>query len=159
MPSDLDIFLFREGTQSNLHGMLGCRLLEGDAGAEFAVWAPNASAVSVIGDWNGWTPGANALAPRSDGSGIWEGAASEVRQGHAYKYRIVTHDGTGFLEKADPLGFYSELPPATASRAWRLDHAWQDGQWMASRSGRNGLGSPMAIYEAHLGSWRRKDGA
>jgi 1,4-alpha-glucan branching enzyme len=136
--------------------MLGCRLSDGDAGAEFAVWAPNASGVSVIGEWNDWRADATPLVLRSDGSGIWEGAASGVRQGHAYKYRIVNHGSV--FEKADPLGFYSELPPATASRAWRLDHAWQDGQWMASRAGRNGLGAPMAIYEAHLGSWRRKHG-
>jgi len=157
MPSDQDVYLFREGTLANLHRMLGCHLAESGSGAAFAVWAPNASAVSVMGDWNGWNPDVNHLSPRPDGSGIWEGALDGVQQGQAYKYRIVTRDGSR-LDKADPVGFLCELPPATASRAWRLDYEWGDGTWMSSRGAHNGLEAPMAIYEAHLGSWRRKDG-
>ena len=76
MPSDQDVYLFREGTLANVHRMLGCHLVEPGPGAAFAVWAPNASAVSVMGDWNGWNPDANQLSPRSDGSGIWEGTQS-----------------------------------------------------------------------------------
>ena len=158
MPSDQDVYLFREGTLANLHRMLGCHLVEEGPGAAFAVWAPNASAVSVMGDWNGWNPNANHLSPRPDESGIWEGALGEVLHGQAYKYRIVSRDGSRRLDKADPVGFFCEQPPATASRAWRLDYDWRDATWMSSRGARNGLDAPMAIYEAHLGSWRRKDG-
>jgi len=158
VPTDLDIYLFREGTHTNIYRTLGCHLLTG-RGATFGVWAPNAAAVSVIGDWNGWQPGATPLAVRADGSGIWEGTSPDVEHGQAYKYRIVSSEGGRILEKADPLGFYCELPPATASRAWRLGYEWQDGSWMASRGARNGLDAPMSIYEVHLGSWRRKDGA
>ena len=157
MPGEQDIYLFREGTQTNLPRILGCRLLDQEQGATFAVWAPNASAVSVIGDWNGWQSKDSPLAPRPDGSGIWEGTLPGVLQGHAYKYRIETADGR-ILEKADPVAFCAELPPATASRVWRLDYEWRDGAWMQSRAARNGLESPMSIYEIHLGSWRRKDG-
>jgi len=159
VPTEQDIYFFREGTHTNIYRMLGCHLHESGAGASFAVWAPNASTVSVIADWNGWQAGTDTLARRSDGSGIWEGVIPEAQHGHAYKYRIVSSDGSRTLEKADPVGFYCELPPATASRAWRLDYSWQDAGWMASRAGRNGLEAPMSIYEAHLGSWRRKDGA
>jgi 1,4-alpha-glucan branching enzyme len=158
VPSEQDVYLFREGTHASLHRMLGCQLSPDGAGGSFAVWAPNASAVSVIGDWNGWQPGADELRARADGSGIWEGVLQGVRHGQAYKYRIVARDGGRILEKADPVGFYCESPPATASRAWTLDYEWQDGVWMGSRTARNGLEAPMAIYEAHLGSWRRKDG-
>ncbi|MDB6084023.1 MAG: glgB, partial [Gammaproteobacteria bacterium] len=159
MATEQDIYLFREGTNANIHRMLGCHLGEPGAGATFAVWAPNASAVSVIGDWNGWDPSADQLTGRPDGSGIWEGRIGAVQHGHAYKYRIVSSDGYRILEKADPVGFYGELPPATASRAWKLDYQWLDGGWMGARAERNGLEAPMAIYEAHIGSWRRKDGA
>ncbi len=158
MASDQDVYLFREGTNANLQRILGCRLSPGDKGtANFAVWAPNASAVSVIGDWNGWHGGADNLVPRTDGSGIWEGVFHGVERGQAYKYRIVARDGR-VLEKADPVGILCELPPKTASRVWTLDYEWQDSAWMAARGSRNGLDAPMSVYEAHLGSWRRKDG-
>jgi len=158
-PSEQDIYLFREGTNANLHDFLGCHLLAAPAGARFAVWAPNASAVSVIGDWNGWNTGADPLAARADASGIWEGTVEGVRAGQAYKYRISSGDGARVLEKADPVGFLCEAPPATASRAWRLDYEWHDADWLNSRGAHNGLDAAMVIYEAHLGSWRRKDGA
>ncbi len=158
MPSKHDVYLFREGTHANVHGMLGCHLLDAGAGASFAVWAPNASAVSVIGEWNGWDAGANPLSPRPDSSGIWEGIVPGVQHGQAYKYRIASRDGTRLLEKADPVGFFCELPPATASRAWKLEHEWRDHAWMESRAAHNGLDAPMAVHEVHLGSWRRKDG-
>jgi 1,4-alpha-glucan branching enzyme len=127
------------------------------AGAHFAVWAPNAAAVSVIGDWNGWK-GGDALAARADGSGIWEGAAPGAQRGQAYKYRITSHLGGFTVEKADPYALCCEPPPATASRIWTLEYEWQDAAWMAARGGRNGLDAPMSIYELHAGSWRRKDG-
>jgi 1,4-alpha-glucan branching enzyme len=156
--SDQDIYLLREGTQARVYDLLGCHLSEADGTARFAVWAPNASAVSVIGDWNGWEGAASPLARRSDGSGIWEGIVPGVRHGQAYKYRIISPQGW-VLDKADPVGFLCEAPPKTASVAWSLNYEWQDSGWMGSRATRNGLSSPMAIYEAHLGSWRRKDGA
>jgi 1,4-alpha-glucan branching enzyme len=157
VPGEQDVYLFREGTHANLQHVLGCHLLPQDQGAEFAVWAPNAAAVSVIGDWNGWQWEGSALSPRIDSSGIWEGTLPGVHHGHAYKYRIQTRDGQ-ILEKADPLAIFSEHPPATASRVWALDYEWRDNAWMESRAARNGLEAPMSIYEAHLGSWRRKDG-
>ena len=158
MLTDQDIYLFREGTHGRLYERLGARLAADGSGAHFAVWAPNAASVSVIGDWNGWDAAANPLAPRSDHSGIWEGSVAGVRHGHAYKYRINSHVGGYQVEKADPFAICSELPPATASRAWALDYAWQDSAWMNSRAARNGLDAPMSIYELHLGSWRRNQG-
>jgi 1,4-alpha-glucan branching enzyme len=155
--TDQDIYLFREGTHSYLGSKLGCNLVPG-SGAHFAVWAPNAKAVSVIGDWNGWRGGEDVLAPRADGSGIWEGAAAGVQRGQAYKYRITSRVDDFVVEKADPYAVCSELPPATASRAWTLEYEWRDSAWMNSRASRNGLDAPMSIYELHAGSWRRKDG-
>jgi 1,4-alpha-glucan branching enzyme len=155
--TDQDIYLFREGTHSQLHSKLGCMLLPG-SGAHFAVWAPNAAAVSVIGEWNGWRPGEDSLAPRADSSGIWEGAAQAVQHGHAYKYHITSQVDGFVVEKADPYAICCELPPATASRAWTLEYEWQDAAWMAARARSNGLDAPMSIYELHAGSWRRKDG-
>jgi 1,4-alpha-glucan branching enzyme len=152
-----DIYLFREGSHGELFSKLGCQL-QGKGGASFGVWAPNAAKVTVIGDWNGWGAQEDMLAPRSDGSGIWECIVPAAQRGQAYKYRITSgvNDYTG--EKADPIAFYAELPPATGSRIWSLEWEWQDAKWMASRAARNGLDAPMSIYELHLGSWRRKDG-
>jgi 1,4-alpha-glucan branching enzyme len=155
--TDQDIYLFREGTHGRLYDRLGCRL-EAAGGAHFAVWAPNAAAVSVIGDCNGWNADAGPLSPRSDESGIWEGSIAGVQHGQAYKYRIISRVGNYRVDKADPFGVYCESPPATASRAWALDYAWNDGAWMSSRAARNGLDAPMSIYELHLGSWRRNHG-
>ena len=157
MLTEQDIYLFREGTHASLFDELGCHLQAG-GGASFAVWAPNAAKVSVIGDWNGWGAREDVLAPRWDGSGIWEGSVPQVQHGQAYKYRIVSRWNDFTAEKADPVGFLCEAPPATASRAWSLEWEWNDGDWMASRGERNGLAAPISIYEAHLGSWRRKDG-
>jgi 1,4-alpha-glucan branching enzyme len=156
--TDQDIYLFREGTHGRMYERLGARLAADGSGVHFAVWAPNASEVSVIGDWNGWNAGANRLAPRSDHSGIWEGSVPGAGHGHAYKYRINSHIGGYQVEKADPYGVCCELPPATASRVWALDYDWQDSAWMSSRAKRNGLDAPMSIYELHLGSWRRNQG-
>jgi 1,4-alpha-glucan branching enzyme len=155
--TDHDIYLFREGSHSRLYEKFGCRLAE-DGSAEFAVWAPNAQSVSVVGDFNGWSSDANPLKARLDESGVWEGRIPNVQQGQAYKYRIVSWVGGYTVEKADPVGFLCELAPATASRVWSLDYRWNDEPWMSSRASRNGLGAPMSIYEMHPGSWRRKDG-
>jgi 1,4-alpha-glucan branching enzyme len=154
--TDHDIYLFREGSHSRLYEKFGCTLAAGGV-AQFVVWAPNAESVSVIGDFNGWNAGAHPLHPRPDGSGVWEGRVPQVHQGQAYKYRIVSRGGYT-VEKADPMATSSELAPATASRVWPLDYRWNDQAWMSSRGTRNGLSSPMSIYEVHPGSWRRQDG-
>jgi 1,4-alpha-glucan branching enzyme len=149
-----DLFFFREGTHAQLYRILGCHL--GDDRARFAVWAPQASAVSVIGDFNDWDDSRHAAQVRWDGSGIWQAEVAGVRQGQRYKYVIRTHSGER-LEKADPFARYAEQPPATASIAWDAgDHAWNDDAWMAQRGGRNALDAPMSVYEVHLGSWRRR---
>jgi 1,4-alpha-glucan branching enzyme len=150
-----DVFFFREGTHARLYQKLGCHVRK--SGALFGVWAPNARAVSLMGDFNGWDAGANALEPRQDSSGIWEGYVAGVKAGACYKYRIVTQSGTA-LDKADPFAFYAEVPPRTASRAWSLDYKWGDRNWMKGRGKRNALDAPMSIYEMHLGSWRRPNG-
>ncbi len=158
MLTDQDIYLFREGTHGRLYTELGAHATADGSGVHFAVWAPNASDVSVIGDWNGWNADSHRLAPRGDHSGIWEGTVPGVQDGQAYKYRITSHVGGYRVEKADPYATFCELPPATASRVWNLDYAWQDSAWMSSRGARNGLAAPMSIYELHVGSWRRKNG-
>jgi 1,4-alpha-glucan branching enzyme len=155
--TDQDIYLFREGTNGRLYNGLGSHPSR-DGGAHFAVWAPNAGAVSVIGAWNGWNPDANPLAPRNDESGIWEGHVAGAQGGEPYKYRIRSRVNGYSVDKADPFSRFCELPPATASRIWGLEYAWSDGEWMASRADRNGLSAPMSIYELHLGSWRRDHG-
>ena len=158
MLTDHDVYLFREGSHGRLYDKLGCHLSSDGKSAQFAVWAPNAQTVSVIGEWNGWDPGAHPLAVRADGSGVWEGKVAGVGRGQAYKYRVHSSVGGHVVDKADPFGFYSEHPPATGSRVWTLDYEWNDAEWMKTRAARNGLDSPMAIYELHPGSWRRKDG-
>ena len=154
-----DAYLFREGTHARLYERLGCHLGAKGGGARFGVWAPNARAVSVIGDWNGWRAGADALAPRDDQSGIWEGTVRGAERGQAYKFRIESSVGGQVGEKADPFAVASELPPATASRAWTLEYDWGDAEWMRTRGPKNALDAPMSVYEVHAGSWRRKDGA
>jgi 1,4-alpha-glucan branching enzyme len=156
--TEQDIYLFREGTHSRLYEKLGCHL-HASEGGHFAVWAPNAREVSVIGEWNGWRAEADRLAPRWDSSGIWEGRATGVHRGHSYKFRIVSNIDGRTLDKADPFAFCTELPPAGGSRAWTLDYQWGDGDWMAQRGRKNALDAPMSIYEMHPGSWRRKDGS
>ena len=155
VPGDLgeqDVYLFREGTHGRLYDVLGGRL-RGDE-ARFRVWAPNASRVAVIGDWNGWSDTADALVRRPDGSGLWEAVVKGVEPGLAYKYRVLGSDGRP-VDKADPFALHGEAPPATASRLWHLDYGWNDAAWMRSRAARNALNAPMSIYELHLGSWRR----
>jgi 1,4-alpha-glucan branching enzyme len=153
--TDHDVYLFREGSHARLYEQLGCQLAPEGRGARFAVWAPNARAVSVIGDWNGWDAQAHPLAARWDGSGIWEGEAPQAKRGDAYKYRVTSNTRGEVFEKADPFGFASELPPATGSRAWSLEYDWGDADWMAARRAANALDAPISVYEVHAGSWRR----
>ena len=154
--TDHDIYLFKQGSHFRLYEKLGSHamVMDGVKGIYFAVWAPNASAVSVIGEFNHWDANAEALHLRADASGIWEGFIAEVRSGASYKYRIVSGDGK-IADKGDPFAPYWEVPPLTASRVWELDYAWEDAAWMAQRSEKNRLDAATSIYEVHLGSWRR----
>jgi len=147
-----DLYLFAEGTHGRLAGKLGAHLHEG--GAAFAVWAPNAEQVSVIGDFNGWDAGAHPLSPVRS-SGIWSGAVEGARAGHPYKFHIRSRHGGYEVDKADPFAFFAETPPKTGSILWDLDYDWGDGDWLSARHERDALSSPMSIYEVHLGSWRR----
>lgn len=149
--SDQDIYLFNEGTHQRLDEHLGAHLDE--AGVHFAVWAPNASRVSVIGDFNEWDADANPLVAREQ-SGIWEGHVPGVERGALYKYSVFGEDGF-HEEKADPYGIQHEQPPRTGSVVWDLAYDWGDEEWMATRDQRGSLEAPMSIYEVHLGSWRR----
>jgi len=155
--TDHDIYLFREGTHARLYRVFGCHPLGEDAesGCRFAVWAPNARSVDVIGDWSGWTDDAHPLTPRCDGSGVWEGSVMQARPGCRYKYRIFSSQQGYVAEKADPFAFAAEVPPATASRICSLDYDWHDEEWMRTRGAANALDAPISIYEVHLGSWRR----
>ena len=150
-----DVYLFREGTHTRLYGMMGCLL--GERAAAFRVWAPNASRVAVIGAFNDWDANAHPLTPRPDGSGVWAGEVAGVGRGDPYKYRVVSSDGRYEVDKADPFAICTEVPPSTASRAWSLDYAWHDADWMATRGAHNALDAPVSIYEMHLGSWRRPE--
>jgi 1,4-alpha-glucan branching enzyme len=151
--SEQDIYLFKEGTHAALYRRMGCQLRP-EGGAHFAVWAPNAREISVIGDWNGWRRGVDLLRPRWDASGIWEADVPQVKRGQAYKYAITNRHGR-VEDRADPFAFHNEVPPSTASRAWSLDHEWHDGEWMRTRREKNALDAPHSVYELHLGSWRR----
>ena len=152
MLAEQDVYLFREGTHSRLYQLMGCLL--GERTSIFRVWAPNASRVTVIGSFNNWSASANPLSPRPDGSGVWEGAVSNVARGDPYKYHVVSSDGGYRVDKADPFALYAEVPSSTASRAWTLDYEWDDAEWMSQRRAHNALDAPMSIYEVHLGSWR-----
>ena len=159
--SDHDIYLFREGTHTRLYEKLGAHVAEdrGETGVSFAVWAPNAESVSVMGDFNDWERARHPLVRRRDGTGIWEGFIAGVTPGARYKYHIASRYRGYRVDKGDPFAFLWEAPPLTASRVWTLDYEWGDGDWMAARRGRNALQAPLSIYEMHAGSWRRRDGS
>jgi 1,4-alpha-glucan branching enzyme len=154
--SERDLYLFNEGSHTRLYNHLGSHLTleDGTPGANFAVWAPNAEKVAVIGTFNGWSGENASLAPRGD-SGIWEGFVPNAQAGDSYKYRITSRSQAGAFDKADPFAFHAETPPRTASKVWDLSHEWNDRTWMETRGPRNSLSAPMSVYEVHLGSWRR----
>jgi 1,4-alpha-glucan branching enzyme len=157
--TDQDIYLFREGTHVRAYEKLGAHALshgpDGEQGTHFAVWAPNAATVSVVGDFNGWNPTSHPLTGRGDSSGIWETFVPGVSAGAVYKYHIVSRQAGYTVDKADPFAFYCETPPRTASVVWDLSYEWGDGQWMGARGRSNAQDAPWSIYELHLGSWRR----
>jgi 1,4-alpha-glucan branching enzyme len=154
--SDDDLYLFNEGNHFRLYDKLGAHLLKvkGGAGTYFAVWAPDAQQVSVMGDFNEWDKSSHPLSRRGQ-SGIWEGFIPGVGQGACYKYHILSRHEGYQVDKADAFGFYFEGPPRTASIVWDLDYTWGDQEWMAKRYRYNSLEAPISIYEMHLGSWRR----
>jgi 1,4-alpha-glucan branching enzyme len=155
--TDHDIYLFKQGSHFTLYEKLGCHMtvLDGVPGASFAVWAPNAASVSVIGDFNHWNKESNPLEVRMDGSGVWEGFVPGIEQGAAYKFHILSDHNEYRVDKGDPFAFFWEPPPLTASRVWGLGYEWKDREWMERRRKANSLDSPFSIYEMHLGSWQR----
>jgi len=153
--NDDDLYLFNQGSHFRLYEKLGAHLIAGEnPGTYFAVWAPDAEQVFVLGDFNQWHRDSHALMPKGQ-SGIWEGFFPDMGKGALYKYRIVSRFNGYRVDKADPLSIFNEVPPKTASIVWDLDYTWGDREWMAGRHQRNRLDKPMAIYEMHLGSWRR----
>jgi 1,4-alpha-glucan branching enzyme len=154
--TDEDLRLFREGRHDRLHEKLGARLMVagGAEGASFAVFAPGAAAVFVMGGFSGWDPFSHPLHPRG-ASGIWEGFLPGAVQGTAYKYRIVSRDGSLHLDKADPFALFAETAPGTASIVHDLRFEWGDREWMEARRKRHVTHGPVIIYEMHPGSWRR----
>jgi 1,4-alpha-glucan branching enzyme len=151
-----DLYLFNEGSHFRLYDKLGAHPLNaaGEQGTYYAVWAPNADRVSIVGDFNGWNPTRHPLRSRHS-SGIWEGFLSGVGKGALYKFHIHTKYLGYVVDKSDPLAFYSQVPPQTASVVWDLDYSWSDQEWMNNRKIRNSMQAPISIYEVHLGSWKR----
>ncbi len=151
-----DVYLFNEGRHFRLFEKLGAHVVtDGDEkGVHFAVWAPAARSVHVIGSFNGWSPTAHPLKPVG-ASGVWAGFVREAAEGAVYKYRIISRVGGHEGTKADPFASRAEIPPRTASVVHEVAYEWGDAEWMASRAERQSPDAPIAIYEMHLGSWRR----
>ncbi len=152
--TDYDVFLFRQGRHDNLYEKFGSHVIQDPSGTQFAVWAPSAQSVSVMGNFNSWKKDSHPLRPRWDSSGIWEGFVSGIGVGEVYKYSVVAKDGKA-TDKGDPFAFRWETPPSTASIVWDLDYKWNDSSWLQNRREKNALASPISVYEVHLGSWKR----
>lgn len=154
--TEYDIYLLRSGKHYRLYEKLGSHLLtkQGVSGTHFAVWAPNASFLSVVGEFNNWEVEAHPLTMRRDGTGIWEGFIPGVQHGAIYKYFVRSHNGME-LYKGDPFARKWENPPETASIVWDAGYKWKDSKWMKTRHQHNSLKSPMSVYEVHLGSWMK----
>jgi 1,4-alpha-glucan branching enzyme len=151
---DLDLHLIAEGRHERLWEVMGAHLrtIDGDAGVAFSVWAPNATAVRVVGEFNGWNGESHAM--RSMGvSGIWELFVPGVEAGALYKYEIRTRAGD-WIFKADPMAQEAQVPPATASVVAESHYRWADGAWMTRRAATHAVAQPLSVYEVHLGSWR-----
>ncbi|WP_292395105.1 1,4-alpha-glucan branching protein GlgB [Methanoculleus sp. UBA303] len=155
--TDYDVYLFRQGSHSRLHDRLGSHpaVAGGTQGTFFAVWAPNAVEVSVIGDFNRWEAGKNPLGVRGDDSGIWEGFIPDIGHGALYKYHVKSRYNNYSVEKGDPFAYFWEIPPKTASIIWDLAYTWRDRAWMRGREENNSPDAPVSIYEMHPGSWRK----
>jgi 1,4-alpha-glucan branching enzyme len=157
---EMDEYLLGEGTHRRIWQVLGAHVREheGTPGTHFAVWAPNARRVSVVGDFNHWD-GRRGVMRRRGATGVWEIFWPQVGEGASYKFEIIGHDGITQPLKADPVGFGSQHPPETASIVRDIrGYGWKDGDWMAMRAGRNARTAPISVYEVHLGSWRRRYG-
>ena len=155
--TDYDLYLFGEGTHHRAYEKLGAHIgeMDGHRGVHFAVWAPNAEQVTIVGDHNGWNPQSEPMQLRPE-AGLWEMFVPGIGTGAPYKYHIVSRHNGYRVDKADPYGFAAEIRPRTASRAWDLaSYPWGDGDWIANRAKKNALDSPISIYEVHLGSWKR----
>lgn len=154
--SDLDRYLFNQGTHYKIYEKLGSHpmTVDGVKGILFAVWAPNAKRVSVVGSFNDWDGRRHPMRCLGD-SGIWELFIPGVLEGDLYKYEIKTKENQ-LLLKTDPYGFYTELRPSTASIVYDIDkYQWHDEKWMKERAQKDPLNQPLSIYEVHLGSWMR----
>jgi 1,4-alpha-glucan branching enzyme len=155
--TEYDVFLFKKGDHTKIYEKLGSHLAKsgGKRGVHFAVWAPNAEYVSVVGDFNGWDVRSHPMNLRWDESGIWEAFIPDIGNGTLYKYRIDSKYNNYKVSKADPYAFRSETPPKTASVVWEREYSWGDAEWMEKRHEINSLDSPTSVYEVHIGSWRR----
>ncbi len=156
--SDFDINLFKSGKHYRLYEKFGSHplTLNGIEGTYFAVWAPSAKQVSVIGDFNYWNGEDYKLNVRWDASGIWEGFIPHAGKGSIYKYKIYSNHNNYVSEKADPYAKRCEHPPKTASIVWDDSYTWKDTKWMKKRKKHNALDAPYSVYEVHLGSWKRQ---
>jgi 1,4-alpha-glucan branching enzyme len=151
-----DLYLFNEGSHYRIYDKLGAHLVDagGERGACFAIWAPAAREVHVMGDFNRWNTYSHALHARGS-SGIWEGFVPGLDKGALYKFHINSHHHKYAVDKADPVGLFHEKPPRTASVLWNLDYQWGDSEWMRRRHAHNSHAAAQAIYEVHIGSWMR----
>ncbi len=156
--SEFDINLFKAGKHYRLYEKFGSHIvtLDNVVGTYFAVWAPTAKSVSVIGDFNYWTDKKHPLNVRWDESGIWEGFIPHIKKGSLYKYKIHSNNNGIITEKADPYARRCEHPPKTASIVWNESYQWNDARWMSKREKHNSLNAPFSVYEVHLGSWKKK---
>ncbi len=154
--TDFDLHLFNQGTHYRIYEKLGAHAATADGAGttHFAVWAPNAEHVGVMGDFNDWNQTSLALRCRGQ-SGIWEGSLRGIGNGARYKYHVISRYNGYRADKADPFAVAAELSPQTASVVWDLNYSWGDAAWMSTRESRNSLMSPVSVYEVHLGSWRR----
>ncbi len=158
--SEMDNYHFKNGSHYRLYDKLGSHPMshKGKDGVYFALWAPNAKYLSVIGDFNDWDKNAHPMFYKIDGSGIWECFIEGVKSGAQYKYYLESHIDGYTEEKSDPYGFYWEQPPKSASVVWNLEYKWEDEEWMKNRSKKNSIHAPISVYEVHLGSWKRGEG-
>ena len=156
--TEFDINLFQAGKHYRLYEKFGSHIItvDGVEGTYFAVWAPSAKSVAVIGDFNFWLEGEHHLNVRWDGSGIWEGFIPNIGKGTVYKYKIRSANNDVTTEKADPFARRCEHPPKTASEVWEDDYSWNDKKWMKNRKKNNALDAPYSVYEVHLGSWKKQ---
>ena len=151
-----DLHLFNEGKHTRLFEKFGAHVVEldGRRGTHFAVWAPNAERISIVGDFNGWNPDSTPMNPRAI-SGVWEAFVRDLDHGAVYKYHIRSRYHMYTVAKADPFALHNEVPPRTASIVWDLAYEWGDQEWMRTRHERNKFEAPISTYEVHLGSWMR----